>query len=56
MKEKKMTVSSLAKRMRTSRAAIHRILDPGNPSITVITLEKAAMALGKRWKFDLVDS
>src|SRR5271168_5368639 len=28
MKEKKMTVSALAKRMQTSRAAIHRILDP----------------------------
>src|SRR5260221_9613472 len=55
MKEKKMTVSALAKRMRTSRAAINRILDPANPSITLGTLEKAAFALGKRWRFDLVD-
>ena len=56
MKEKKLTVSTLAKRMHTSRAAINRILDPANPSITLGTLEKAALALGKRWRFDLVDA
>jgi DNA-binding Xre family transcriptional regulator len=56
MREKKMTVSALAKRMHTSRAAINRILDPANPSITLGTLEKAALALGKRWRFDLVDA
>ena len=56
MKEKKMTVSALAKRMHTSRAAVNRILDPANPSITLGTLEKAALALGKRWRFDLVDA
>ena len=56
MKEKKITVSTLARKMRTSRAAINRILDPANPSITLGTLEKAAHALGKRWRFDLVDA
>jgi DNA-binding Xre family transcriptional regulator len=56
MKEKKLTVSGLAKRMHTSRAAINRILDPANPSITLSTLERAASALGKRWRFDLVDA
>jgi|HubBroStandDraft_1064217.scaffolds.fasta_scaffold180507_2 antitoxin HicB len=56
MKEKQMTVSDLAKRMHTSRAAINRILDPANPSITLATLEKAALALGKRWRFELVDA
>lgn len=56
MKEKKITVSTLARKMHTSRAAINRILDPANPSITLGTLEKAALALGKRWRFDLVDA
>ncbi len=56
MKEKKLTVSALARRMHTSRAAINRILDPSNPSITLGTLEKAALALGKRWRFELVDA
>jgi DNA-binding Xre family transcriptional regulator len=55
MKEKKMTVSALAKQMHTSRAAVNRILDPANPSITLGTLEKAALVLGKRWRFELVD-
>lgn len=56
MKEKKMTVTALAQAMGTSRAAVDRILDPSNPSITLLTLEKAAHALGKRWKFDLVEA
>ena len=56
LEEKKMTVSALAKKMHTSRAAVNRILDPANPSITLGTLEKAALALGKRWRFDLVDA
>ncbi len=56
MKERKVTVSALARKMGTSRAAINRILDPRNPSITLTTLEKAAYALGKRWRFELVDA
>ncbi len=56
MKERKMTISALAKRMHTSRTAINRILDPANPSITLGTLEKAALALGKRWRFEFVDA
>jgi antitoxin HicB len=56
MEEKKITVSTLARKMRTSRAAVSRLLNPTNPSITLGTLEKAAHALGKRWRFDLVDA
>jgi plasmid maintenance system antidote protein VapI len=56
MKENKMTVSALARRMRTSRAAINRILDPANPSITRGALEKVALALAKRWRFDWADA
>jgi antitoxin HicB len=56
MKERRMSVSMLAKKMQTSRAAIHRILDPANASITLGTMERAALALGKRWRFQLVDA
>ena len=56
MKERKMTVSALARKLKTSRSAVNRILDPGNRSITLGTLEKTAGALGKRWRFDLVDA
>jgi antitoxin HicB len=56
MKEKRMTVTALAKAMGTSRAAVDRIINPSNPSITLLTLQKAAAALGKRWKLDLVEA
>lgn len=45
--------SELARRMRTSRSAVERLLDPANPSVTLSTLERAASALGKRLKVQL---
>jgi hypothetical protein len=39
--------------MKTSRAALERLLDPGNHSVTITTLERAAAALGKRLKVEL---
>jgi len=48
MKAENISKSLLAKRMHTSRAAIDRILDPQNVSVTLQTLEKAAVALGKK--------
>jgi antitoxin HicB len=47
MEKKKMTQTEMAKIMGTSRAAIKRLLDPKNTSITLLTLNKAAAALGK---------
>ena len=48
MKALRMTKSSFAKEMKTSRAAVDRILDPNNVSVTLQTIEKAAVALGKK--------
>ncbi len=48
MKKKKLTKTEMANRMKTSRAALERLLDPENASITLITLERAASALGKK--------
>ena len=45
--------SELARRMKTSRSAVERLLDPANPSVTLSTLEKAASAVGKRLKIQL---
>jgi len=53
MKRSKLTKSEMASRMRTSRAALERLLDPGNPSVTIATLERAASALGKKLKVEL---
>ena len=52
---KKMTKSSLAKSMGTSRAAVNRLLDPDNNSVNLNTLNKAAKILGKRLKLELVE-
>lgn len=53
MKRNKLTKTEMANRMKTSRAALERLLDPDNASITLITLERAASALGKSLKVEL---
>jgi antitoxin HicB len=46
----RLTKSEMASRMRTSRPALDRLLDPTNPSVTLSTLERAASAVGKKLK------
>lgn len=53
MKRKRLTKTAMANRMRTSRAALDRLLDPDNASITLSTLERAASALGKKLRVEL---
>jgi len=53
MKRNKLTKTEMANRMNTSRAALERLLDPDNASITLITLERAASGLGKKLKVEL---
>jgi DNA-binding Xre family transcriptional regulator len=53
MKKKKLSKTQMASRMKTSRAALERLLDPENASITLFTLERAASALGKKLKVQL---
>lgn len=48
MVEKNLSKKEMAKRMGTSRSALERLLDPDNPSVTLLTLERAVKALGKR--------
>jgi antitoxin HicB len=54
MEEKAIKKTTLAKRMHTSRAALDRLLDPSNTSVTLATLTRAAAALGRRVKIELV--
>ncbi len=49
-----LTKTELAHRLSTSRAAVDRLLDPENDSVTLSTLTKAASVLGKRLKLELV--
>ncbi len=53
MGEKKMSKSEMARAMRTSRAALDRLLDPKNESVTLRTMARAAKVLGKRLKLEL---
>ncbi|NWG32159.1 MAG: XRE family transcriptional regulator [Rhodocyclaceae bacterium] len=48
MKAQQITKTELAKRMHTSRAALNRLLDETDPSLTLTTLASAAAALGKK--------
>ena len=54
MEEQNLSKSAVAQRMNTSRAALERLLDPENRSVTLQTLEKAAQALGKRLHIQLI--
>jgi antitoxin HicB len=54
MKAHKLTKTELAQRMHTSRAAVNRLLDAGDTSLTLMTLAGVATALGKRLKIELV--
>ena len=53
MKKAKLTKSAMAEKMRTSRSALDRLLDPSNVSVTLQTLERAALALGKSLKIKM---
>jgi len=53
MLKSKLSKSALASKMHTSRSALDRLLDPSNVSVTLQTLERAALALGKRLKVEL---
>lgn len=53
MKKQNISKAQLAKRMGTSRSALDRLLDPENASVTLLTLERAAQALGKSIKIEL---
>lgn len=47
MKKANMSRAELARRMRTSRAVVHRLLDDTDPSVTLGTISRAATALGR---------
>lgn len=53
MAERQISKSTLARRMQTSRSSLNRLLDPENPSVTLLTLESVALALGKKLKIQL---
>jgi antitoxin HicB len=56
MKDQKISKTALAGKMHTSRAALNRLLDESDTSLTLTTLAGAANALGKKIKIELIPS
>lgn len=53
MKAQKLSKTAMAAKMHTSRAALNRLLDATDTSLTLTTLASAAAALGKRVRVEL---
>ena len=53
MKKNNLSKSAMARKMKTSRSSLDRILDPINESVTLHTLKKAAHAVGRTIKLEL---
>ena len=54
MRAQQLTKTAMAKRMHTSRAALDRLLDDRDTSLTLTTLASAAAALGRGVRIELV--
>lgn len=54
MEKEKISKVEMARRMQTSRAALDRFLAPGNASVTLQTLTRAAHAIGRDLRIELV--
>ena len=54
MKAKKLSQNGLARRMRTSRSQVRRLLDPRDGNVTLNTLQRAAKIVGRSLRLQLV--
>lgn len=54
MEKERLTKNAMARRMQTSRSQLDRILDPDNDRIQLDTVFKAARALGREVKLELM--
>ncbi len=54
MEKDSLTKSAMAARMQTSRRALDRLLDPKNTGVTLHTLQRTAVAVGRQLRLELV--
>ena len=54
MQQEGLTKTAMAERMNSSRQQLDRLLDPNNPSVTHLTLRRAATAVGRNLRIELV--
>lgn len=53
MREQKITKVEMARRLKTSRSQLDRLLDPENDRVTLGVLSRAARVLGRSLKLEL---
>jgi antitoxin HicB len=53
MRERGYTKTEMARRMKTSRAQLDRLLDPENDGVQLDTVQRAAAAVGKTLRLEL---
>jgi len=56
MKAGKISKKAMAERMGTSRSQLDRLLDPGNGAVHLETIARAARAVGKRLRIEMIDA
>jgi DNA-binding phage protein len=56
MKKGNVSKKSMAERLGTSRSQLDRLLDPENGAVQLHTIAKAARAIGKRLRLEMVDA
>jgi len=54
MKDQAITKTEMARRMKTSRLQLDRVLDPENVGVSLDTLSRAANAIGRKVRLELV--
>ena len=54
MKDMHLPKAEMARRMKTSRSHLERLLDPHNDSLTLTTLARAGHVLGREIRLELV--
>jgi antitoxin HicB len=54
MKARRMSKLQMARRMKTSRSQLDRLLDPSHSGVTLETLARAAQVLGRHIRVELV--
>jgi antitoxin HicB len=54
MEKDSLTKSAMAERSETSRRALDRLLDPKNTGVTLHTRQRAAAAIGRQLRLELV--
>jgi len=54
MNRRKLTKTAMARLMQTSRGQLDRLLNPSDGNVTLETMQRAARAVGKSLKLELV--